>query len=92
MSTTEINPDDWLTIKEVADRWKVSYDTILRQTRSEKIPSLRIGGITRIALEVVESMEQQAKQARVKQTVETLKIARRGGFALTSAVDHYPDC
>lgn len=47
-------PKLW-TADEVAEYWKVSYCTILRLIKANKIPSIRVGHSYRIKQETVEN-------------------------------------
>ncbi len=78
----------WLTLREVAERWGVSYDTLNREVNAGKIPVLKIRSERRISIKFIERMESAAEQAEIK---KTLKIARRGAYA-TAGKDYYPDC
>ncbi len=84
MSKAQIN---WLTIGELAERWRVSYDTILRQVKgpSPKIPSLVVGSSHRISREWIEQKELQAKQ------IEPVARSKRPKRYEYLGKDHFPE-
>lgn len=58
--TVEITLPTYLTVKEVADRWKVSVDLIYSILRCGELRALRIGGRAwRIPVEFVEEYEKK---------------------------------
>ncbi len=81
----------WMSIREVAERWGVSYDTVLRDVKADppRIPSLKISQTHKISREFVEAKERAAKQL---ERHEMAKAARRVKRYATSGTDHYPDC
>src|SRR5437868_6252264 len=57
---TPHSPPEWWTPQEVAAKWRVSDDTILRQIANGKIPAMKVGGRSRIHVSVVMTNEQGA--------------------------------
>lgn len=63
MSTTpDNNPDSrtWLTVAEVANRWRVSKMTIYRMCQSGELKSMKVGRAFRIPLFEVHLHEGEA--------------------------------
>lgn len=80
--------DKWLTIQEVADRWRVGYDTVRRMI-PKKLPCLMAGSVYRISKDVVERIEREAEQSEIQAGLRNVK--RASAFAKASK-DHFPDC
>lgn len=83
MATLHQNPD-YLTIQEVADRWRVGYDTIRREMRAGTLTYIKIGGVYRIPKTAVDSRENVPLPKGVG--------VKRALASVSSSKDHYPDC
>jgi excisionase family DNA binding protein len=65
--------EQWLTIDELATRWRVSYDTALRRLNRGELRGKRIGRQWRIHSSAVEEYERvgKAPDPRAEQQIET---------------------
>ncbi len=79
----------WITMRALAGRWNVSYDSIRREVLDGKIPSLKIRSEHRIAVKWIEETEHKALGAEVAQL---RKSARRAAAFAVAGKDHFPDC
>jgi excisionase family DNA binding protein len=79
----------WMTIQQVAERWGVSYDTVRREVLSGKLPSMPVGSMRRISVEVIEQREREGQR---QETNAGLRSVRRAAAFAASGKDHYPDC
>lgn len=52
MTPTETNPG-WMTVPEVANRWRCSRDTVLRMIKAEKLKAMPLGGGYRVHMSEV---------------------------------------
>lgn len=79
-------PKKWLSIRQLADRWSVGYETVRQDVLSGKIPYLAVGKARRISLSWVEQKEQKAQAESLRQS---RAAARRVNSQ--SGVDHFAD-
>lgn len=76
----------FLTIEEVAKRWRVSYDTIRRELDRGGLDFIKVGIQYRIKLASVEQRERQQKPDRPPPP----KRSKR--YSMAGTKDHFPDC
>lgn len=55
--TAELMTLEWWTVRECADRWRFSEDSILRWIKSGKLAGKKIGGQFRVHRSAVEAFE-----------------------------------
>lgn len=82
---------NWLMIQELADRWRIGYETVRTQIISGKIPSIQIGSTRRISLKWVQKFEAEADKPTDKEMSKALREVRRSLSCVSSGKDHFPD-
>ena len=60
----------WWSIGEVADRWRVSSDSIRRRILDKSLPAMRIGGAWRVHQSVIEEHERKGLSSAAKRDPE----------------------
>lgn len=73
--TATIEQHEYWTVREVADRWRCSPDTVLRMIGDDTIRAMKLGGAWRIHQSVIEAHERGTKTATAQHERKPRKVA-----------------
>lgn len=57
---------EWWTVKEVAEHWRISDDTVMRMISRDELKAQKFGGQWRIHRSVIEAFEKPALPSRTR--------------------------
>ena len=59
-----VTKSEWFTVRQLAERWNISTDTVKRRIKDGKLLALRLGATHRIHKSAVQVFEAKAMPAR----------------------------
>jgi excisionase family DNA binding protein len=68
LTANDVGTLEWFTVREVANRWRVSADTVLRMIERHEVVAKKFGFKWRIHTTAVESFERSARPRQAPAT------------------------